>query len=210
MIHIIDILVIGTKIICCKGYTDSPHPFRDIPEEPSVFYFICQIYDLTVDHIALDEPGRCHADQFLFIDQRLIDRLSKVHPGKLFCHHQVYIQTGTCDRTCTIRILHHCIFSGTLRILCRNQSVCLPGRKMCIIQDPDFHPPFFSFIQNDIKIMPPACSSEIRMGTGFQTYCAYPAVVNFFNFCTKYFFALISQPEKWHDMIIAFSGKNFI
>ena len=57
-------------------------------------------------------------------------------------------------------------------------AVCITGREMAVIQNPNLHPSFPGLIQNHIHIRPPFGAAEIRVRTAFHTDCLDIAFVN--------------------------------
>ena len=98
----------------------------------------------------------------------IVNRVPDLPEADRGLQHSAYVQntlTGSAEHVCyrTGQILLPAL--GILRL---NQTVCITGWKMLVIQDPDSHVPLLCLFQDDVHVMPPAWAAEIVMRPGLH------------------------------------------
>ena len=88
-------------------------------------------------------------------------------------------------------------------------AIAVPCREMAVIQDPQFHVQLSGFINDDIQIMPPPGSAEVRVRTAFQTDSMTACIMNDIHILPECLFILTTQPEKREHIPCCLSAEQF-
>ena len=83
-----------------------------------------------------------------------------------------------------------------------DSAICVSGRKMPVVQNPDIHPVLLRLVQDDIHIPPPERAAEIIVRPRFQADRLNPAFPYFRKLPPQYALFFTAHPEKWKNMIV--------
>lgn len=75
-----------------------------------------------------------------------------------------------------------------------DQSVCVAGGEMLVIEDPDLHISPARLVQHNVHIMPPAGAAEVLMRPGLYTHSTDPTRSDFTDLFTDHFLGLTAHP----------------
>ena len=79
------------------------------------------------------------------------------------------------------------------------RAVAVTGREVAVVENPDLHVELPGFLQDDVQVVPPFRSAEVRVRAAFEAHGAAAGVMNDMHVFAQRLFILAAQPEKGKD-----------
>ena len=197
-IDIVRITAAGPRAV---DHMHAPLPFGKRKSCFSILTQICQIYSILMEYVSLlIAKGYC-SDKCISCLLLIIDRISDLPETDRRFEHPLNIQRQRPARPENIRCRARNILLFPLGVLL-DQTICVTGREMLVIEDPDPHISLFCFVQNDIHIVPPARAAEIFVRSCLHAHGADPAFGDPRDLLADDFFRLPAHPEKWEYIVV--------